>query len=140
MKPDNQMKLSIKAISINEGFARSCVGAFVAQIDPTIEQLDDLKTAVSEAVTNAIVHGYADNDQGNVEITCSLIDKTVTVEIVDFGKGISNISQAMQPFFSTVTNGDRAGMGFAVMQAFCDKVDVFSSGGITKITLTKNCE
>lgn len=140
MKPDNQMKLSIKAISINEGFARSCVGAFAAQIDPTIEQLDDLKTAVSEAVTNAIVHGYADNDQGNVEITCSLLDKTVTVEIVDFGKGISNISQAMQPFFSTVTNGDRAGMGFAVMQAFCDKVDVFSSGGITKITLTKNCE
>lgn len=136
---DNSMKLTISAQSVNEAFARSTVSAFVAQIDPTIDQLDDIRTAVSEAVTNSVVHAYNGSGAGTIEIVCKLTNHTAIIEITDFGSGIADIAQAMQPFYTTVTTGERAGMGFAVMQAFCDKVEVSSVTGRTSVRLTKHC-
>lgn len=132
----NSMKLTIPAISQNEGFARSVVAAFFTQLNPTLEQVEDLKTAVSEAVTNCIVHGYENNKKGEIDICCHLLDDAIVVEICDQGKGISDVKQAMQPFFTTKTNGERSGMGFTVMQAFCDCVEVNSQCGTT-VKLTK---
>lgn len=138
MMYDNMMKLAVTAQSVNEAFARSTVSAFVSQLDPTIEQLEDIRTAVSEAVTNSVVHGYNSSGEGTIEIVCRISGKNAEIEITDFGKGISDIHQAMQPFYTTVTSGERAGMGFAVMQAFCDKVEVSSSQGRTSVRLTKS--
>ena len=132
----NTMKLTIPAISQNESFARSVVAAFFAQLNPTMEQIEDLKTAVSEAVTNCIVHGYKGEQKGNIEISCTIEDSQLVVEIDDNGKGIDDVKQAMQPFFTTNTSGERSGMGFTVMQAFCDNVQVASNNG-TKVILTK---
>ena len=133
----NSMQLVIDALSANEKFARSVVGAFFAQLNPTLEQLEDIKTAVSEAVTNCIVHAYDGQQQGKIEINCQVSADTLFVEIIDHGKGIANVEQAMQPFFTTVTTGERSGMGFTVMQAFCDKVEVTSGSGQTSVKLTK---
>ena len=133
----NSMKLTIDAKSENESFARSVVAAFFVQINPTLEQVEDIKTAVSEAVTNCIVHGYESAQQGIIEISCKLTDDTMFVEITDFGKGIENVEQAMRPFYTTVSTGERSGMGFTVMQAFCDNVQVSSKQGQTNVTLTK---
>jgi len=132
----NTMKLTIPAISQNESFARSVVAAFFSQLNPTMEQIEDLKTAVSEAVTNCIVHGYEGEQKGNIEICCTIEDSQLVVEIDDNGKGIDDVKQAMQPFFTTNTSGERSGMGFTVMQAFCDNVQVTSNNG-TKVKLTK---
>lgn len=137
MSTTNKMKLSIEAKSQNEGFARSVVAAFFVQINPTLEQVEDVKTAVSEAVTNCIVHAYDGAQKGQIEITCTLTENTLTVEIADFGKGIDNVEQAMKPFFTTVDTGERSGMGFTVMQAFCDTVDVSSREGLTTVKLVK---
>lgn len=134
---NNSMKLIIEAKSQNESFARSVVAAFFVQINPTLEQVEDIKTAVSEAVTNCIVHGYDSTQQGTIEIECQLTDNTICVQIRDFGKGIENVEQAMKPFFTTVCTGERSGMGFTVMQAFCDSVEVSSRKGQTTVTLTK---
>lgn len=131
------MKLSIEAKSQNEGFARSVVAAFFIQINPTLEQVEDIKTAVSEAVTNCIVHAYDGAQEGTIEIACTLTENTMTVEICDYGKGIDNVEQAMKPFFTTVATGERSGMGFTVMQAFCDSVDVTSKRGLTTVKLVK---
>ncbi len=133
----NKMKLSIEAKSQNEGFARSVVAAFFIQINPTLEQVEDIKTAVSEAVTNCIVHAYDGAQEGTIEIACTLTENTMTVEICDYGKGIDNVEQAMKPFFTTVATGERSGMGFTVMQAFCDSVDVTSKRGLTTVKLVK---
>ena len=133
----NSMKLTIEAKSENESFARSVVAAFFVQINPTIEQVEDIKTAVSEAVTNCIVHGYESAQQGTIEIVCKLTEDTLFVEISDFGKGIENVEQAMRPFYTTVSTGERSGMGFTVMQAFCDTVEVNSKQGLTNVKLTK---
>lgn len=133
----NSMKLHIEAKSQNEGFARSVVAAFFVQINPTIEQIEDLKTAVSEAVTNCIVHAYDKAQQGDIDIACELTENTITVSITDYGKGIDNVEKAMQPFYTTGAEGERSGMGFTVMQAFCDGVDVSSASGETTVTLTK---
>lgn len=133
----NSMKLHIEAKSQNEGFARSVVAAFFVQINPTLEQIEDLKTAVSEAVTNCIVHAYDKAQQGNIDIACELTENTITVSITDYGKGIDNVEKAMQPFYTTGAEGERSGMGFTVMQAFCDSVDVSSTSGETTVTLTK---
>lgn len=137
MSTINKMKLSIEAKSQNESFARSVVAAFFVQINPTLEQIEDIKTAVSEAVTNCIVHAYDGAQQGTIEITCELADNAITVEISDFGKGIQNVEQAMKPFFTTVSTGERSGMGFTVMQAFCDSVNVSSKKGLTTVKLVK---
>ena len=133
----NSMKLSIEAKSENESFARSVVAAFFVQINPTLEQVEDIKTAVSEAVTNCIVHGYEGAQQGQIEISCKLTEDTMYVEITDYGKGIENIEQAMRPFYTTISTGERSGMGFTVMQAFCDSVEVTSNTGLTNVKLTK---
>ena len=137
MSDTNRMKLIIEAKSQNESFARSVVAAFFVQINPTLEQVEDIKTAVSEAVTNCIVHGYEGAQQGAIEIECLLTDNTLSVQIRDFGKGIENVEQAMKPFFTTVSTGERSGMGFTVMQAFCDSVEVDSRQGQTTVKLTK---
>ena len=133
----NSMKLTIEAKSENESFARSVVAAFFVQINPTLEQVEDVKTAVSEAVTNCIVHGYESAQKGQIDIECKLTEDTLFVEISDFGKGIENVEQAMRPFYTTVSTGERSGMGFTVMQAFCDSVQVTSKKGLTNVKLTK---
>lgn len=134
----NNMELIIDAKSQNEKFARSVVGAFFAQINPTLEQLEDVKTAVSEAVTNCIVHAYQSRQEGKIEILCQTSANTLWVQIVDFGQGIDDVEKAMQPFFTTVDTGERSGMGFTVMQAFCDNVEVTSQKGKTCVKLTKH--
>ena len=134
----NSMKLQIEAKSQNESFARSVVASFFVQINPTLEQIEDLKTAVSEAVTNCIVHAYQGAQQGTINIDCNLFDNYIEVIVRDYGKGIPDVKQAMRPFYTTGTEGERSGMGFTVMQAFCDKVDVTSTQGETVVTLIKN--
>lgn len=125
----NHMKLSIPSLSINEGLARNAVAYFVAQLNPTLEELSDIKCSVSEAVTNAIVHGYKFT-QGTVYIGVKYFsDRTVEIEVKDKGCGIENVAQAMTPLFTTDTSGERSGMGFAVMQTFMDKLIVKSKLG-----------
>ena len=139
MKTVNQMRLSFPSKSRNEAFARSAVSAFIiTALDPTLSELNDLKTAVSEAVTNCIVHGYR-RQNGTIYIYASVReDNTVTVKIRDKGVGIEDIKQAMQPLFTTSPEEERAGLGFAVMQSFCDKVRVNSAPGKgTTVTLIK---
>ena len=125
----NQMKLEFLSMPENEGFARVAVSAFAVQLDPTLDMLADIKTAVSEAVTNAIVHGYGENI-GVVSISASLFENGIlSVSVADRGRGIDDISQAMQPFFTTQPEKERSGMGFSVMQTFMDKVTVESVPG-----------
>lgn len=120
---DNYMSLTFAAKSKNEAFARSVVGAFVLETELTVEELGDIKTAVSEAVTNSIVHGYMGKD-GDITIKAMIIGKQIIIQIIDNGVGISNIEQAMQPFFTTKPNEERSGMGFTVMETFMDKLEV----------------
>lgn len=138
MKPMNQTQFQFPSHSVNEGFARAAVSAFLAQLDPTVADLTELKTAVSEAVTNAIVHGYRDKI-GQVYITVKLFENGKTVvRIRDKGCGISDIPKAMEPLYTT-GGEERAGLGFSVMQSFCDAVRVTSSEGRgTSVTLTKH--
>ncbi len=134
---ENEMKLTIRAKSENESFARSAVAAFFTQLNPTVEQVEDVRTAVSEAVTNCIVHGYEGSQTGNIEINCGVAENVLYIEIVDFGKGIENVEKALEPFYTTVTTGERSGMGFTVMRAFCDSLEVTSESGKTSVRLTK---
>lgn len=137
MKPIQTMRLEIESRSVNEAFARAVVSAFAAQLDPTIEELSDLRTAVSEAVTNCIVHAYA-LSVGQIYITASVYpDGMFSVKIRDKGCGIDDVQQAMQPLFTT-RGGERAGLGFAVMESFCDRIRVRSVPGKgTCVTLYK---
>lgn len=128
MKAENYIKLEFPARAVNEGFARAAVAAFVSQLDPTLTELGDLKTAVSEAVTNCIVHAYRERI-GKIYITAELLgEDTLRVKIRDTGCGIENVEKAMEPLYTTV-GGERAGLGFAVMQSFMDRVKVRSSPG-----------
>lgn len=138
MKPTNQMKLVFPAKSVNEGFARAAVSAFAASLDPTVEQLVDLRTAVSEAVTNCIVHAYRDRS-GDVKLTCKLYaDNRVVVVVKDAGCGIDDVDRARQPLFTSLPGGERSGLGFTVMESFCDRVRVRSRPGKgTTVTLEK---
>lgn len=138
MNTKNEMKLSFPSKSCNESFARAAVAAFVMNLDPTVEELSDLKTAVSEAVTNCIVHGYR-RGAGTVFITAKIFeDNRVVVKIRDRGCGIEDVKQAMQPLFTTAPDEERAGLGFAVMQSFCDAVRVSSKPQKgTTVTLEK---
>ena len=134
---DNEMKLEIKSKSANEAFARITVAAFISQLDPTIEELADIKTAVSEAVTNAIIHGYSDSD-GIIHIKCKLIGNTAEIEIIDYGKGIENIEMAKQPLYTTNPDLDRSGMGFTIIENFMDEMKVESILGMgTKVYMKK---
>ena len=129
MRVINQMKLEFLSVPENESFARVAVSAFAVQMDPTLDVLADIKTAVSEAVTNAIVHGYG-NETGTVMVSAMLLsDGVLEIAVSDRGKGIGDIAQAMQPFFTTQPEKERSGMGFSVMQTFMDKVTVESALG-----------
>jgi len=122
------MKLEFISKSSNESFARVVAAAFVSQLDPTLEELADIKTAVSEAVTNAIIHGY-ENKSGNVRMICRLYDDSVEIIVEDDGKGIENIEMARQPLYTSKPEMERSGMGFTVMESFMDRVDVVSELG-----------
>lgn len=137
---DNEMKLEFISKSANEAFARIAVAAFVSQLDPTIEELSDIKTAVSEAVTNCIIHGYEDK-QGIVKIKAKLKQNQIIIEISDQGKGIENINIAKEPLYTTKPNLERSGMGFTIMESFMDSMEVQSIVGLgTKIIMTKTIE
>lgn len=140
MKKTNEFRLTIDSKSINEGFARVAVSAFASSLDPTLEEIADLKTAVSEAVTNSIVHGYKDAF-GKIYITTTIYDnEMIRINIRDRGCGIQDIKEAMTPLFTT-GEGERAGLGFTVMESFCDHVKVRSLPNKgTSVTLTKKIE
>lgn len=132
----DEIKIIMPSKSSNEGFARVAVSAFVSRFDPTVEELNDIKTAVSEAVTNCIVHAYRDTI-GKIYITVSADDLNIKIKIRDYGCGIENVKEAMQPLFTT-GGEERAGLGFAVMESFCDKLRVRSTPGKgTTVTLLK---
>ena len=134
---ENEMKLEFISKSSNEAFARIAVAAFVSQLDPSLEELADIKTAVSEAVTNSIIHGY-ENKLGIVKIVGKLQANKIILEISDSGNGIENIDIAKEPLYTTKPNLERSGMGFTIMESFMDKVDVESILDIgTKVTMEK---
>lgn len=141
----NEMQLTFDAISVNEAFARVAVAAFVTPLNPTLEEISDIKTAVSEAVTNAVIHGY-DGDfvreqekecENKVYLHCRIEDDVLHVEVRDEGKGIADIEQAMEPLFTTKPEMDRSGMGFAFMEAFMDDLEVISEPGRGTTVLMK---
>ena len=134
---ENEMKLEFISKSNNEAFARISVAAFVAQLDPTLEEISDIKTAVSEAVTNSIIHGYEDTE-GIVKVLCKIVGNSITIEISDNGKGIENIEEARKPLYTSKPNLERSGMGFTIMESFMDEMKIESVLGIgTKITMKK---
>lgn len=122
--------MKFPAVSRNEAFARNVVASFAVEIAPTLEEINDVKTAVSEAVTNAVVHAY-DKEKGVVEIECKLDEKARSLEIVvrDFGKGIEDVQKAVEPFFTTAPGDERSGMGFTIIQTFMDEMSVESAIG-----------
>ncbi len=137
MKYENEMNIEFSSKSQNESFARVVIAAFVAQLDPTLEELSDIKTAVSEAVTNAIIHGY-DEYHGKVHMYCKITDNKVYIEVKDFGKGINDIEQAREPLYTSKPELERSGMGFTVMETFMDEVEVETKAGVgTKIIMRK---
>ena len=141
----NEMQMQFDALSVNEAFARIAVAAFVAPLNPTMEEISDIKTAVSEAVTNAIIHGYdgdfpggGEPDRANqVFLHCIIEEDVLQVEVRDTGRGIENIEQAMEPLFTTKPEMDRSGMGFAFMEAFMDDLEVISQPGCGTVVLMK---
>ena len=136
-KYDNEMNLEIPSKSCNEAFARISIAAFVSQLDPSLEEIADIKTAVSEAVTNCIIHGY-ENGEGIIKINCKLDNRKVIIEIADTGKGIENIDIAREPLYTTKADLERSGMGFTIMESFMDELKIESILGIgTKVTMTK---
>ena len=129
MNHRNEMETQFLSVPENESFARVVIAAFAVQLSPTVSEIADLNTAVSEAVTNAIVHGY-EGTRGMVTMRCAIDDRgTMTVEISDEGRGIADVDQAMEPFFTTRPEQERSGMGFAVMQTFMDNLEVESAPG-----------
>lgn len=148
----NEMKLEFDAVSENEAFARVAVAAFVTPLNPTVEEISDIKTAVSEAVTNAIIHGYDRKEEcggtsgeeilfgekeNKVYLHCVMQEDVLHVEVTDEGKGIENIEQAMEPLYTTRPDMDRSGMGFAFMEAFMDDLEVISELGLGTTILMK---
>lgn len=128
MLNQNEMKVSFDARSVNEAFARVAVAAFITELNPTLNEISDIKTAVSEAVTNAIIHGY-DSPKQKVELQCRIEGDWVEIEVRDYGVGIEDVSKAMEPFFTTKPELERSGMGFAFMEAFMDDLRVSSEKG-----------
>lgn len=135
---ENRIKIEFMSKSQNESFARVAVAAFVSQLDPTIEELTDIKTAVSEAVTNSIIHGYENRDNETITIEAIIKEKEATIIIEDRGVGIENIDLAMQPLYTSRPDLERSGMGFTVMESFMDSLQVISEKNKgTKIIMTK---
>lgn len=137
MQPMNEIKVEFLSKSNNEAFARVVAAAFVSQLDPTLEELADVKTAVSEAVTNAIIHGYEDKI-GYVKMHCSLYKDSVIITVSDEGNGIEDIELARQPLYTSKPDLERSGMGFTVMESFMDRVEIDSEPGKgTRVTMVK---
>lgn len=137
MDVNNEMKVEFLSKSNNESFARVVVASFVSQLDPTIEEITDIKTAVSEAVTNAIIHGY-EGAKGYVRICCRIMGRTVEITVEDEGKGIEDIEKARQPLYTSHPELERSGMGFTIMETFMDSLEVSSERGKgTKIVMLK---
>ncbi|GGH79224.1 stage II sporulation protein AB (anti-sigma F factor) [Pullulanibacillus pueri] len=135
----NEMSLEFSAISENESFARVTVAAFVAQLDPTMDELTEIKTVVSEAVTNAIIHGYENRGVGSVYIQAWIEDDVISLTIRDEGVGIDNLDEARQPLYTTKPELERSGMGFTIMENFMDHIEVTSVPGQgTTVFLTKH--
>lgn len=135
---DNKMSIEFVSKSQNEGFARVAVAAFVAQLDPTIDEINDVKTAVSEAVTNSIIHGYESREDGIVRIEAEINENAITIVISDNGIGIDDINQAMEPLYTSRPDLERSGMGFTVMETFMDYLEVESEKGKgTKVVIKK---
>ena len=134
----NEMSMELSSLSVNESFARSAVSLFIAQLDPVIEELADIRTAVSEAVTNSVVHAYR-GTSGKIYISVKYYDdRTVSIQIKDKGCGIDDVDKAMQPLYTTDTSGERGGMGFAIMKTFTDRIKVNSRPGKgTMVTMYK---
>ena len=125
---DNRIKLELEAIPQNEGFARVAAAAFIAPLNPTLEEIDDVKTAVSEAVTNAVIHAY-DQKGGKIELVCELEGDLLHIRVRDWGKGIEDVKQAMEPLYTSRPDLERSGMGFSFMEAFMDGLEVESEPG-----------
>lgn len=137
MEYDNIMKIEFLSKSTNEGFARVAVASFVSQLDPTIEELSEIKTAVSEAVTNSIVHAY-DDEYGMISILAKIKGNTVTIQINDNGKGIVDIAKAKEPLYTTKPDLERSGMGFTIMESFMDDLVIKSEiNNGTSVTMSK---
>lgn len=137
MKADNRMRIEFDAVSENEAFARASVAAFIAPLDPTVEELTEIKTALSEAVSNAVIHGY-EGKQGVVQVSCACLGGVVEITVADFGAGIENVDKAKEPLYTSKPEQERSGMGFTVMEIFMDKLEVESQKGEgTKVTMTK---
>lgn len=133
----NEMKIIFDARSVNESFARMAVTAFVAELNPTLDEIADIKTAVSEAVTNAIIHGYQSPEQ-KVEVLCKICGQEVEITVSDKGIGICDVKKAMEPFYTTKPELERSGMGFSFMEAFMDRLEVESAPGQgTSVHMTK---
>lgn len=138
---ENFMTLQFASRSENESFARVAVAAFVSQLDPTLDELTDIKTVVSEAVTNSIIHGYDNRPDGVITISARIDDDTVTISIEDRGAGIADLEQARQPLFTSKPELERSGMGFTIMENFMDHVEITTAIGVgTKITMKKRLE
>lgn len=136
-KVKNEMKLEFLSKSINESFARITIAAFVSQLDPTIEEIADIKTAVSEAVTNSIIHAYPNSD-GVIKLKAILSDDEIEIEVSDNGEGIENVEEARKPLFTSKGNLERSGMGFTIIENFMDELLVESIVGLgTKVTMKK---
>jgi stage II sporulation protein AB (anti-sigma F factor) len=135
----NEMNLQFSALSQNESFARVTVAAFIAQLDPTMDELTEIKTVVSEAVTNAIIHGYENDPSGIVYIQVTIEDNMIDMTIKDVGLGITDVEEARQPLFTTKPDLERSGMGFTIMENFMDEVEVHSQPGSgTEVRLRKH--
>lgn len=134
MEEMNFMEVTFKAVSINESFARVCVAGFCLQLNPTLDELGDIKTAVSEAVTNCVVHAYPGKHKGVITLRCEVSGNIVKIYVKDQGVGIKDIEKAREPFFTTKPGEERSGMGFAVMESFMDKLEVYKNEG-TGITV-----
>lgn len=135
---NNAMELKFKSISANESFARIAVASFVSQIDPNMDELTEIKTVVSEAVTNAIIHGYEDDPTQDIYIRCSLTDDFLSITIADEGIGIDNVDLAKEPLYTSKPELERSGMGFTIMENFMDRISITSHPGEgTKINMTK---
>lgn len=134
----NYMTLRVKAVPINESFVRGVVAGFTVPCDPTIDVINDVRTAVSEAVTNCVVHAYSGSGEGDILIEGVLNDNLLTISVSDYGKGIDNVEKAMEDFFTTKESEERSGLGFTIMKSFMDSLKVVSEKGAgTTVTMTK---
>lgn len=137
----NILETKFSAKSENESLSRVIVASFAAKLDPTLDEISDIKTAVSEAVTNAIIHGYDEDESKFVYLRCEIIDRTIKVVVEDRGHGIEDLEEAMQPMYTSKPELERSGMGFSFMESFMDNLDVSSiKGEGTKVVMTKTIE